>query len=53
VIRKVLDASKPISLPWFMKLVNRWRWLQRFPARIVGVGFRPEHIAPNLRKSGR
>jgi 2-polyprenyl-6-methoxyphenol hydroxylase-like FAD-dependent oxidoreductase len=44
VIRRVLGATKPISLPWFLKLLRRFPYLRRFPARVVGIGFRPEHI---------
>lgn len=44
VIRKVLGSAAPLKLPWAMKLVNRWAFLRRIPARVLGVGFRPEHI---------
>jgi hypothetical protein len=44
VIRRVLGAKKPLSLPWFLKLFRRFPYLRRFPARVVGIGFRPEHI---------
>ncbi|HEY1525377.1 MAG TPA: FAD-dependent oxidoreductase [Candidatus Angelobacter sp.] len=44
VIRRVLGATKPLSLPWFLKLLRRVPYLRRFPARVVAVGFRPEHI---------
>jgi hypothetical protein len=44
VIRRVLGATKPISLPWFLKMFRRFPYLRRFPARVVGIGFRPEHI---------
>jgi 2-polyprenyl-6-methoxyphenol hydroxylase-like FAD-dependent oxidoreductase len=44
VIRRVLGATKPLSLPWFLKLLRRFPYLRRFPARVVAVGFRPEHI---------
>jgi 2-polyprenyl-6-methoxyphenol hydroxylase-like FAD-dependent oxidoreductase len=30
--------------PFFLKLVDRWPWLQQFPARFVGLGPRPEHV---------
>jgi len=31
-----------------LKLFNRWPFLRRIPARLVGVGFRPEHVrSPN------
>jgi 2-polyprenyl-6-methoxyphenol hydroxylase-like FAD-dependent oxidoreductase len=50
VIRRVLDTTRPISPPWPVKLLGRWKWLQRVPARIVGLGFRPEHVkTPEVR----
>jgi len=50
VIKKVLDSSRPLSVPWPLKLLHRWPFLRRFPARLLGVGFRPEHInTPELR----
>jgi hypothetical protein len=24
--------------------MQRWPWLRRIPARIIGMGFRPEHV---------
>jgi len=44
VIRRVLDSTKPITPPWPVKLLGRWKFLQRIPARVVGMGFRPEHV---------
>jgi len=44
VIRRVLGASGPLALPWPVKLLGRFPYLRRFPARLVGMGFRPEHI---------
>ncbi len=44
VIRRVLGAQKPIEAPWIVKLLQRWPYLRRIPARIVGMGFRPEHV---------
>lgn len=50
VIRKVLGRSKPFGLPWPLKLLRRWPILRRIPARLVGVGFRPEHVnTPEVR----
>jgi 2-polyprenyl-6-methoxyphenol hydroxylase-like FAD-dependent oxidoreductase len=50
VIRKVLGSSKQLALPWPLKLLRRWPMLRRIPARIVGVGFRPEHVkTPDVR----
>jgi 2-polyprenyl-6-methoxyphenol hydroxylase-like FAD-dependent oxidoreductase len=50
VIKRLLSGSKPISPPWIVKLLGRWPWLRRFPARVVGMGFRPEHVkTPEMR----
>jgi 2-polyprenyl-6-methoxyphenol hydroxylase-like FAD-dependent oxidoreductase len=33
-----------VSLPWPLRLFNRWPVLRRLPARVIGLGFRPEHV---------
>jgi 2-polyprenyl-6-methoxyphenol hydroxylase-like FAD-dependent oxidoreductase len=43
-IRRVLGDAKPLTLPWILKLLRRWPILRRIPARLIGVGFRPEHV---------
>jgi hypothetical protein len=27
-----------------LKLTNRFAWLRRWPAQLLGVGVRPEHV---------
>jgi 2-polyprenyl-6-methoxyphenol hydroxylase-like FAD-dependent oxidoreductase len=50
VIRRVIGSSKSFALPWPLKLLRRWPILRRIPARLVGVGFRPEHVkTPEVR----
>jgi 2-polyprenyl-6-methoxyphenol hydroxylase-like FAD-dependent oxidoreductase len=44
VIKRVLGADRQIQLPFVLKLMNRFPILQRIPARLVGLGFRPEHV---------
>jgi len=44
VILKVLGGRKALTLPWPLKLLRSWPILRRIPARLVGVGFRPEHV---------
>jgi 2-polyprenyl-6-methoxyphenol hydroxylase-like FAD-dependent oxidoreductase len=44
IIKRVLGSNKPLALPWPLKLVRRWPVLRRILPRIVGVGFRPEHV---------
>ena len=44
VIRRVLSSTRPLTPPWPVKLLGRWKFLRRIPARVVGMGFRPEHV---------
>jgi 2-polyprenyl-6-methoxyphenol hydroxylase-like FAD-dependent oxidoreductase len=44
VIRRVLESNKPLKVAWPLKLFKSWAFLRRIPARLVGIGFRPEHI---------
>jgi 2-polyprenyl-6-methoxyphenol hydroxylase-like FAD-dependent oxidoreductase len=43
------QAPKP---PTILVLLNRWRWLRRWPARFVGIGVRPEHVSQDILKRG-
>ena len=44
VLGRVLGTNQQISVPWFLRLFRHWPFLRRIPARMVGIGFRPEHI---------
>ena len=45
VIDPVLRSSQEPRLPWLVRFIQRWLpFLQGIPARIVGIGFRPEHV---------
>ena len=44
-LRHVLSSRELPTPPLPMRLINRFPLLQRIPGRIVGMGFRPEHIA--------
>src|SRR5205814_8313959 len=49
VIDPLLDSEKPITAPWAVTLFNRFPVLRRIPARIIGIGVRPEHVhSPQL-----
>ena len=37
-------GNADISLPWPLRLFNHWPMLRRLPARVIGLGFRPEHV---------
>ncbi|HEX3462839.1 MAG TPA: FAD-dependent oxidoreductase [Candidatus Elarobacter sp.] len=41
---RVLGSTRKFRAPWPLKLLNRFPFLRRFPARFVGVGVRPEHV---------
>jgi 2-polyprenyl-6-methoxyphenol hydroxylase-like FAD-dependent oxidoreductase len=50
VMDPVLGSDKPIAAPWLLRLFNHLPWLARIPARLVGLGFRPEHVrSPDAR----
>jgi 2-polyprenyl-6-methoxyphenol hydroxylase-like FAD-dependent oxidoreductase len=61
VIRRVLASSRrsgsepssqPFTLPWPLRLLRRWPILRRIPARVIGMGFRPEHVrSPHVRSA--
>jgi len=34
-----------VAMPWPLRLTRRWPFLRRFPAWLIGIGIRPEHIA--------
>jgi 2-polyprenyl-6-methoxyphenol hydroxylase-like FAD-dependent oxidoreductase len=44
VIGRVLESSEQPSPPWALRLLAQWPLLQRLPARLIGLGFRPEHV---------
>ncbi|MGB6922741.1 MAG: FAD-dependent oxidoreductase [Methyloceanibacter sp.] len=49
VISAVLSLRTRPRAPLVAKLLNRLPWLRRIPARVVGMGFRPEHVeSPEL-----
>lgn len=44
VISNVLSMTEAPRPPYFLTLLNRFPFLRRFPARLIGMGFRPEHV---------
>jgi 2-polyprenyl-6-methoxyphenol hydroxylase-like FAD-dependent oxidoreductase len=44
VIGRVLQSTARLSPPLVLRLLGRWPFLRRFPARLIGLGFRPEHV---------
>lgn len=43
IIDPVLNGSPP-RVGWPLDVLQMWPWLQRLPARAIGLGVRPEHI---------
>ncbi len=48
ILDPVIGSDKPIAAPWPLRLFNHLPWLARIPARLIGVGFRPEHVRSPL-----
>ncbi|HWV46104.1 MAG TPA: FAD-dependent oxidoreductase, partial [Nitrospira sp.] len=44
VIRRVLNSKVSLSPPWAVGLLARFPFLRRIPARLIGLGIRPEHV---------
>jgi len=50
VIAPVLGGAAPSRLPLALRLLARFAFLRRIPARLIGIGVRPEHVkAPVVR----
>ncbi len=48
IIAPALTATGELKPPAMLRLVGAVPWLARFPARIIGLGVRPEHISPAM-----
>ncbi len=44
VIDRVLNSDGPATAPLIFRMFNMFPFLRRIPARIVGLGVRPEHV---------
>jgi 2-polyprenyl-6-methoxyphenol hydroxylase-like FAD-dependent oxidoreductase len=44
VISRALAASGELQAPLLVRLIARWPLLRRIPARLLGLGVRPEHV---------
>ncbi len=44
VIRNVLSMTTQPRPPFAVMLLKRFPWLRRIPGRLIGMGFRPEHV---------
>jgi len=48
IIARVLTDTQPLKSPLAVRLLARYPFLRRIPARIIGLGVRPEHVSPEL-----
>ncbi|TAL12643.1 MAG: FAD-dependent oxidoreductase [Nitrospirae bacterium] len=46
VISRVLGSADRLAPPFFLRLIARFPFLARIPARLIGIGVRPEHVQP-------
>jgi 2-polyprenyl-6-methoxyphenol hydroxylase-like FAD-dependent oxidoreductase len=44
MLERIFDSPELISPPLPMRLLEKFPRLRTFPARMIGIGFRPEHI---------
>jgi 2-polyprenyl-6-methoxyphenol hydroxylase-like FAD-dependent oxidoreductase len=48
IIARVLGESRPVKPPLGLRLLAGFSLLRRIPARLVGIGIRPEHVSPEI-----
>jgi 2-polyprenyl-6-methoxyphenol hydroxylase-like FAD-dependent oxidoreductase len=44
IIANALGSTIPLRVPWLLRLLLSWPPIRRIPARILGLGIRPEHV---------
>jgi hypothetical protein len=44
VIGRVLESTEKLSTPLVLRMLRVIPFLARIPARLIGLGFRPEHV---------
>ena len=49
IVKPVLALQAQPRTPLVARLLDRFPYLRRFPARLVGMGFRPEHVSAEIR----
>ena len=51
-IDPILRSGRTPAVPGILRLAQRFPWLQRIPARVIGIGFRPERVRTPAVPSG-
>jgi 2-polyprenyl-6-methoxyphenol hydroxylase-like FAD-dependent oxidoreductase len=49
LLERIFNSRKAISPPLALRLVEKFPRLRSLPARMIGIGFRPEHIARSVK----
>jgi 2-polyprenyl-6-methoxyphenol hydroxylase-like FAD-dependent oxidoreductase len=49
VIATTLARTEELKPPFLLRLFNHLPFLSRIPARLIGLGFRPEHVSDAIR----
>ena len=44
MIAPTLAGARPLRPPWPVRLLNRFPWLRRLPARVMAMGVQPENV---------
>ena len=44
ILSAVLGSQGQVKPPWFLRLFKKFPVLRRIPARLIGIGVRPEHV---------
>src|SRR5438067_2658648 len=44
ILSTVLISQQTVRAPWFLRLFKKFPVLRRIPARLIGIGVRPEHV---------
>jgi 2-polyprenyl-6-methoxyphenol hydroxylase-like FAD-dependent oxidoreductase len=44
MIGRVLVSNEQVAAPWPLRLFKKFPMLRRIPARLIGIGVRPEHV---------
>jgi len=51
LIAKVLKGKEQPKIPWFFGVIERFSFLKKIPAYLIGIGPRPEHLSEELKRS--
>jgi len=53
VLGRVLASRQQVAAPWVIRLFKKFPVLRRIPARLIGIGVRPEHVrTPDVLEGG-